>query len=333
MFFTLSKKKVLIVAALAVTTLAAGYKISAAADNAGDKSDATPEIGQPKIYSDAEIAAMPIADLKLLSMQGSIEQKSPLAFYYLGMKQKNANDNLSAVTAFRELSEKYQGHYLAPKALLELADIYHNANEQSNEVNILKKLTDEYPKYQEGVSGYYRLVNLYKENKRFDELRQTLDTMETVFENDKNLIPALFLSANQYLKNYNSKMALSKFDKILANKDVTLFQKSQALLGKAAAFEYNGQPKEAENIYDEITKLQGVEKSIIDSAEKSKKLLEKAPKEALVKIEAPALNDKKIPSTSETEIKKEASPAKITEGNDGVRTTGEVTAPKIRIND
>lgn len=273
--------------------LAVSALVPAAADNAcaaaapEDKSDATPEISVPKTFTDQEISAMDAEKLKSLSEIGSADQKSPLAAYCLGQKYRKDNDKANSIKAFNEIIEKFPKHYLAPKACVEIAFIHREGRDIKAEADILNRLSEEYPLYAENITGLYRLAEIYREQKKLDDMRKTLDTLEARFADNREIVPGLFFSANEYLRNYNSKKAIEKFDKLLKIKDITAAQKAQALLGKAAAYEYDAQSAEAVKIYDEIAKMQ-VDASVAGLARKSRENISKAPKVPLVKFEEPA---------------------------------------------
>ncbi len=259
---------------------------SCAAAEADDKSDATPEISVPKTFSDQEITAMDAEKLKNLSAAGSADQKSPLASYCLGQKYRKDKDSANSIKSFQEIIEKFPKHYLAPKAFVEIAFIHRESKDMKSEIDALNRLSEDYPLYAENITGLYRLAEIYREQKKLDDMRKTLDTLEARFADNREIVPGLFFSANEYLKNYNSKKAIEKFDMLLKVKDITPSQKAKALLGKAAAYEYDAQGAEAVKLYDEIAKMQ-VDEAVVAMAKKSIENISKAPKVPLVKFDEP----------------------------------------------
>jgi len=297
---------------LVITTLSPSDRESSCmAAGTDEKSDVTPEISVPKTFTDQEITAMDAEKLKQLAEIGSADQKSPLASYCLGQKYRKDKDAANSIKSFREIIEKFPKHYLAPKACVEIAFIHKENKDAKSEADILNRLSEDYPLYTENITGLYRLAEIYRDQKKLDDMRKTLDTLEARFADNREIIPGLFFSANEYLRNYNSKKAIEKFDKLLNVKDITTSQKAQALLGKAAAYEYDAQGPEAVKIYDEIAKMQ-VDATVIELAKKSRENISKAPKVPLVKFE-----ELKAGTAEVTAKKAEDKPTgRISEGND-----------------
>jgi len=248
-----------------------------------EKSDATPEYAPPKPLSDAEVSALDVTKLREIARMDSIEHKSPLAYFCLGAKYRQNKETVTAIDSFKQVVEKYSGHYLAPKACLEMASIYDETKNYSAEIEILNRMVRDYLLYPDTEAGLMRLSLAYRSAGLIDNMYRTLDTLENRIGDKKEAIPVLFTSANEYLKNYNSKSAIVKFDKLLAIKDLTNSQRAQALIGKAAAYEYMASTKEAGLAYEEILKMEIIEKPVRDMAEKSIKQLAKAPATPLIK--------------------------------------------------
>jgi tetratricopeptide (TPR) repeat protein len=232
---------------------------------------------QSKKYSEAEIDSMSIELLKQVADEGSIEHNSPLALYYLGIRYKQNNETAMATDSFKQLLSKYSLCYLAPKACLELALLYNQKKDYISETEVLNRMIKAYPDYLDTNVGIQRLAIAYKNMKKIDDMHKTLDTLETRLGSSKEAVPSLFMSANEYLTNLNVKKAIEKFDKLLAISELTPKQKAQALLGKAAVHEYAAQTEEAEMMYNEIIKMEQIDKAVIEMAEKSKINLKKAP--------------------------------------------------------
>ncbi|OQA81722.1 MAG: hypothetical protein BWY32_00103 [bacterium ADurb.Bin243] len=250
-----------------------------------DQPDATPEAAPPKIYTEQEISALGIDKLKDIAAAESIEQKSPLALYCLAQKYKNSGESKNCEEAFKKIISSYPAHYLSPKACLELASLYSNEKRASEEIEILNLLSSNYSGYSENLTGLYKLALIMKKLKNIDEMYKKFEEAEKLFAGKAELIPLLFMSANEYLRNYNMKKAVEKFENLLKIKELTIAQRAQALLGKAAAHEYDAEPEKAMMIYEEILKTRDLDKNILAMADKSKINLSKAPKTPLVKIE------------------------------------------------
>lgn len=249
-----------------------------------DEPDATPEVAAPKIYSEQEISGFDIPKLKDIAEADSIDQKSPLALYCLAQKYKTAGDARKSEESFKKLVQSYPKHYLAPKACLELSSLYSQEKRESDETEILARVSTDYARYSENVTALYRLASIMKKRGNIDEMYNRLAEAEGIFGGKPEIIPLLFMSANEYLRNYNTAKALEKFEALLKIKELTMAQRAQAMLGKAASHEYNAEPEKAMMIYDEILKLRELDKGILEMADKSKANLAKAPKEPLVKF-------------------------------------------------
>ncbi len=319
--------KLLLVSAAAAVLCAFSPAVQAFAQN--DVPDATPEAAAPKIYTEQEISSFDIVKLKDIASADSIDQKSPLALYCLAQKYKNSGDVKNSEESFKKLIQAYPKHYLAPKACLELASIYSQAKRESDEIEILNSLSSGYPEYGENITALYKSAQIMKKRKNIDEMYKKLAEAETLFAGKPEIIPVLFMSANEYLRNYNTKKALEKFEALLKIKELTISQRAQAMLGKAASYEYNAEPENAMMIYDEILKTRELDKSILEMADKSKLNLAKAPKTPLVKTDE--LRSPETAGTGETGLR--ISPAAGT-AESGLRqippSTGEV---KVRITD
>ncbi len=279
--FLINKYIPLLAAGLSLTAL---IFCAAVSPGLADKneSDATPEFELPKIYTEKEISAFDIAKLKNIAGADSIEQKSPLAFYCLAQKYKSAGEVKNSLDSFHKIINAYPAHYLAPKACLEIASIYSAEKNSSAEIEILNLISTNYPQYLENLTALYKLAVIMKKNKNIDEMYKKLEEASALFDGRPQIIPLLFMSANEYLRNYNTKKAAEKFEKLLLFKELTVSQRAMALLGRAASFEYNAEPEKALMIYDEILKTQQLDKNILMMAERSRANLEKAPKKPLV---------------------------------------------------
>jgi tetratricopeptide (TPR) repeat protein len=275
--------KLLIASAAAVVLsvfVPAGYAFAQ-----DDVPDATAAAAAPKIYTEQEISSFDIVKLKDIAAADSIDQKSPLALYCLAQKYKTSGDIKTAEGSFKQLIQTYPKHYLAPKACLELASIFSQEKRESEEIEILNSLSSGYPEYSENITALYKSAQIMKKRKNIDEMYKKLAEAETLFAGKPEVIPVLFMSANEYLRNYNTKKALEKFENLLKIKELTISQRAQAMLGKAASYEYNAEPEKAMMIYDEILKTRELDKSILEMADKSKVNLSKAPKSPLVKMD------------------------------------------------
>jgi tetratricopeptide (TPR) repeat protein len=302
-----------------------------------DESDATPEAAPPKIYSEKEISAFDIAKLKDIAAADSIEQKSPLALYCLAQKYKSAGEVKNSLDSFQKIINAYPAHYLAPKACLEMASIYSAEKNASAEIEILNLISSNYPQYLENLTALYKLAVIMKKNKNIDEMYKKLEEASVLFDGRPQTVPVLFMSANEYLRNYNTKKAAEKFEKLLLIKELTISQRAMALLGKAASFEYNAEPEKALMIYDEILKTQQLDKNILMIAERSKINLEKAPKTPLVKaaeIEA-GQQERQAEATAEALLK--TKPSRVSEPAAPPSTDGQLkpstSEVKLRITD
>lgn len=303
-----------------------------------DESDATPEAAPPKIYTEKEISAFDIAKLKDIAAADSIEQKSPLALYCLAQKYKSAGELKNSLDSFQKIITAYPAHYLAPKACLELASIYSAEKNASAEIEILNLISANYSQYSENLTALYKLAVMFKKNKNIDEMYKKLEEASVIFEGRPQVVPILFMSANEYLRNYNTKKAAEKFEKLLLIKELTVSQRAMALLGKAASFEYNAEPEKALMIYDEILKTQQLDKNILMIAERSKVNLEKAPKTPLVKAsEIEAGQQARSPETSTTETSLKQKPSRVSENAPAAPPDGQpkpsTTEVKLRITD
>lgn len=258
------------------------YTETASAQQETEKSDATPEYTPPKPLTEAEVSALDVSRLREIARMDSIEHKSPLALFCLGSKYRQSNETATSIDSFRQVLDKYPTHYLAPKACLELAAIYDGGKDYSAEIDILKRMARDYPLYPDTDAGLLRLAFAYRSAGLLDDMYASLDSLENRIGDKKEAVPVLFTSANEYLKNYNSKSAIAKFDKLLAIKDISPSQKVQAMIGKAAAYEYMASTKESALIYEQIIKMDGVDKPARELAERSIKQLASAPAEPLL---------------------------------------------------
>ncbi len=299
-----------------------------------EESDVTPDIQPPLIYSEKEISSFDIEKLKNIATANSIEQKSPLALYCLAQKYKKSGNIKNAIESFKKLISDYPSHYLGPKACLELSSIYSSANNTTDEIDILNFLSSNYGLYSENILGLHKTALIMKQLKKIDEMHKKLEEAFSAFNGRPELIPLFFMSANEYLKNYNTKKALEKFEKLLGFKELTISQRAQALLGKAAAFEYNAEPEKALMIYDEILKIQKLDKNILSIADKSKANIGKAPGTPLMKINGEKNSNLILNNQGSSEIETRPGANRVIDSNSSIRPeTNTTTEIKLRITD
>ncbi len=215
------------------------------------------------VFIDSEIEKMDIAALKKIAL--SENEKAPLALYYIAFKQIEAGDNNQAGESLKKIIEKYPGNYLASKACMALAGIYRKAGDTSAETQILNRIVEKYSYLPEIIPCYYKLAEIYKNEKKIDHYYMALDSIEILAKKPEDRIPALFMNANERLKNFDNK-ALGKFDTLLAIKETSSGQKALAMIGRAAVYENMSMPDKAAVIYDEVIKMNGIDAKTVETA-------------------------------------------------------------------
>ena len=233
------------------------------------QSDNTDKVSKA-VFTDIEIERMDITALKKIVLAEN--EKAPLALYYIAFNQIKTGDLAQASASLKKIIEKYSNNYLAPKACIMLADIYRKAGDASAEIEILNRIVEKYSYTPDIITCYYKLAEIYKKNKKIDRYYMTLDSIEVMAKKPEDKIPALFMNANERLKNFDNK-ALNKFETLIAIKEINISQKAQAMIGKAAVYEKMSMPDKAAVIYDEVIKMNGIDAKIVDAADLFKQRL------------------------------------------------------------
>ena len=215
------------------------------------------------VFTDIEVEKMDMAALNKIAF--SENEKAPLASYYIAFNQIKTGDIAQASLSLKKIIEKYSDNYLAPKACIMLADIYRKTGETSAEIAILNRIVEKYSYLPEIIPCYYKLAEIYKNDKKIDRYYMVLDSIEIRAKKPEDKIPALFMNANERLKNFDNQ-ALNKFETLIMLKETTIGQKAQAFLGKAAVYENMSMPDKAAVVYDEVIKMNGIDAKTVDTA-------------------------------------------------------------------